>query len=112
MANDPRFEAQLIEVIRRVLRPDTRTVSATGDIALGDDIILVDTTSGAVTLTLPKLDSAYGKIYHIKKTNAGANNLTVDGFSAETIDGATTLVWNTQYLTYTLFAGNSEWHIL
>lgn len=109
---DKRFEAQIIEVIRRVLRPDARSVTATGDIALGDDIVLVATAGGAVTLTLPKLDTAYGKVYHIKKTDASANNVTVDGFGAETIDGAATLVWNTQYLTYTLFGGSSEWHIL
>lgn len=109
---DARFIAQIIEVIRRVLRPDSRTATATGTITLGNDLILVNTTSGAVTLTLPKLDTAYGKIFTIKKTNAGANNVTVDGFASETIDGAATLVWNTQYQTYRLFAGTTEWHIV
>lgn len=109
---DRRFEAQIIEVIRRVLRPDARSVAATGNVELGDDILLVATAAGAVTLTLPKLDSAYGKVYQIKKTDASANNVTVDGFGAETIDGALTLVWNVQYQSFTLFAGSSEWYIL
>ena len=56
-----------------------------------DDIVLGDATGGAFTLTLPTAAGKTGRIYMAKKTDAGANAVTLDGSGAETIDGAATL---------------------
>lgn len=87
----------------------TRAVTAATTITAADALVLVDTTSGAVTVTLPVAAVSAGKRYTVKKTNAGANNVTLDGNGAETIDGAATVVWNTQYLAYTVQSDGATW---
>jgi hypothetical protein len=65
----------------------TTTVSAT-DL---ESVILISTTSGAVTLQLPTTTGASkGRIYFIKKIG-GTNTLTINPSSTTTIDGALTL---------------------
>lgn len=54
-----------------------------------DDVVLVDTTAGAVTIILPSAADGKWQEYVIKKT-AGGNTLTLDGAGGETIDGAAT----------------------
>jgi hypothetical protein len=81
-----------------------RLVTATTTITDSDDLLLVDTTSGAVTVNLPVAGTVLGRRFTVKKTNAGANNVTLDGSGSETIDGAATLAWNTQWQAYTVQA--------
>lgn len=55
-------------------------------------LIAVDTTSGAVTITLPAiagLSLATPFVLAIKKTNAGTNAVTINRSSTDTIDGNT-----------------------
>ncbi len=54
------------------------------------EMLLIDTTSGAITANLPTAVNLLGR--YIKFKNIGTNNLTIDGFSTETIDGSATLV--------------------
>jgi hypothetical protein len=54
------------------------------------EMLLINTTSGAITANLPTAVNLQGR--YIKFKNTGTNNLTIDGFSTETIDGSTTLV--------------------
>lgn len=53
-------------------------------------MLLIDTTSGAITANLPTAVNLQGRYKTFK--NTGTNNLTIDGFSTETIDGSETLV--------------------
>jgi hypothetical protein len=59
----------------------------TADYALGDDIDMVqaDTTSGAITVTLP-LSPKNQRAVRIRKTTSNANTLTVNG-NGNLIDG-------------------------
>jgi trimeric autotransporter adhesin len=59
--------------------------------------ITADTSSGAITINLPDASTVMDRIYYIFSL-AGTNNITVDPFSSQTIDGA---------LTYTITPGNS-----
>jgi hypothetical protein len=81
-----------------------RLVTASGEIFPSDDHITVDTTSGAVTLTLPRAANVRGRIFEIGKINAGANNITVQTQGTDTVDGAASKVWNTQFKTFGLMA--------
>jgi hypothetical protein len=58
-------------------------------------VLLVNTTSGSVTLTLPQAASslASNRIYFIKKVG-GTNTLTIDPAGTSRIDAATTLSTN------------------
>jgi len=104
------LEAEVAAVGR--IGATTRAVTATTTLTAADALLLVDTTSGAVTVNLPAVTSSAGKRFTVKKTNAGANNVTLDGDGSETIDGAATLAWNTQYAAYTVQSDGSVWWIV
>ena len=75
--------------------------------------ILCDATSGAITVNLPAISSVdTGRIYTIKKMDAAANNITIDGNASETIDGATTQTLTTQYERIQIQNSGSEWVII
>lgn len=111
-----RANAQLrrtVEVLDTADRSDLQTVSATGLLSLTFPLttVLVTTSGGNVTLTLPACQTVPGFRLEVKKMTA-ANTLTVDGAASETIDGATTLAWTTQYQSYRLLSTGSEWVIV
>lgn len=76
-----------------------------------DHIILVDSTSGARTITLPPATLA-GQIVRIKRTDASANNSTVSRAGSDTIEGANTVTLAAQYDSVTLIAdGTATWYV-
>lgn len=74
--------------------------------------ILVDASSGNVTVTLPSAVGLSGKIFVIKKTDSSGFQVIVDGDGSETIDGATTATITSQYESITIISNNSNWFIL
>ena len=79
-------------------------------VTITDCAIIVDTTSGDITITLPLVDSApLGRVIEVKKTSSDSNNVILDG--EETIDGAASLSFSTQYAVRQVVAGSSEWHV-
>jgi len=77
-----------------------------------DSIILADATSAAITVTLPPAAESVGKRITVKKIDASANAVTVDGNGSETIDDATTAVISSQYDSICLVSDNTEWWIV
>jgi hypothetical protein len=73
-----------------------------------DDVILGDTTSGNVTLTLPAAASRTGRRYTVIKTVA-ANSLIIDGNGAETISGAATQTLTQRFHALNLVCDGSGW---
>lgn len=61
--------------------------------------LLVDTTGGAVTVTLPLAGSRSGLGLLIKDVsgNAGVNNITINPTVPETVDGLSTIVISNPY---------------
>ena len=94
-----------------VLGPGAYAISTSQTLPEDCRTAIVDTTAGVVTLTLNPVASSLSDIV-VKKINAGANNVVVDGNGAETIDGAATLSWNTQYQSYTLRPALGAWHVI
>jgi hypothetical protein len=82
-------DRHLLDDLERV-----RNVSTSGGINKNDDIVLVDATSGAVSLTLPFASG--GKRVIIIRT-LGANNVTITPQSGETINGAASVVISSSY---------------
>lgn len=75
-----------------------------------DKLILVDATSGAITITLLAAATAgNGFRVAVKKTDSSANAVTIDGNGAETIDGNATTTLSTQYDTDNLICNGSNW---
>lgn len=76
-----------------------------------DKIILVDATSGPVTITLLAAATAgNGFRVVVKKIDSSGNAVTTDGNASETIDGATTSVLATQYDSDNLICDGSNWY--
>lgn len=105
---------QLNIVIRGgiTLRPQVTAVSV--DFDVNADILYVDTTSGAVTVSLPTAADMQDKEIHIKDAigNAAANNITVDAEGSETIDGNSTYVLNVNWENVMLVSNGVEWFVL
>ena len=80
------------------------------DTATSGTKVLLVTASSAITINLP---TAVGNTatYIIKKIS-GANSVTVDAFSTQTIDGGLTAVLNKVYESITLVSDNSNWQII
>lgn len=89
-----------------------RAVTASTTADSNDFLLLCDATSGAITVTLPKVARWTGVQLNIKKTDSSANAVTLDGDGSETIDGATTRAISTQYECLTIFSDGAEWHII
>jgi hypothetical protein len=77
----------------------------------GGKILLVDSTSGDVTVILPAAVNHAGEIVKIKK-NADANNVTIDANSSETIDGSTTIILESPRSAVQLICDGSNWHVM
>jgi hypothetical protein len=87
-------------------------VTASYTMTLNDSIVLVNATAGAITITLPLANECTQKRISIKKTDASANVVTIDGNGAETIDGTATKTLATQYKSYELVASGGAWWIV
>lgn len=79
----------------------------------GRIVILVDaaTAGGNVTVNLP---TAVGNTaeFIVKKIDSGVNTVTIDGSGSETIDGTTTKVIYTQYVSISMVSNNANWFII
>jgi hypothetical protein len=79
-----------------------------------DYYIGIDSTSNAVTLTLPAAATAgTGKTYVIKDESgqAGTNAITIDGDGTETVDGVTSFDISSPYGAAHLYTDGSNWFI-
>jgi hypothetical protein len=87
----------------------TTTYTATSS----DDVITVDGSGGAWTLTLPAAASNTGKVFYIKRTdNTPANAVTIDGNASETIDGSTTYPLYTQNESVVIVSDGTNWQVI
>ena len=75
-------------------------------------LILVDASGGAITVNLLAAATAGdGFRVAVKKVDSSSNNVTIDGNSSETIDGATTLLLDGQYDSVVLVSNGSNWFV-
>jgi len=88
--------------------PKVVTVTSNYNANYGD-IVLVDASSGAVTVTLPSPKA--NAIINIKKIDSSTNVVTIDGNGAN-IDGQASIQITTQYESYTLVSDGSNWWII
>lgn len=78
----------------------------------GNVIWFVDTSGGAVTVTLPDATTvAADTKFTVKRTTAGANALTVNTDGGN-IDGAATKSMPTQYDTFTFVSDGTNYWII
>lgn len=88
----------------------SKTVSYNATIS--DGLILCDATTGPITIGLPSAATAFGKELIVKKTDASANAITVDGNLSEKIDGALTQVISSQWTAVDMICDGNNWFIV
>ena len=76
----------------------------------GITTLLCDTTATGITVVLPTA-AANTAVITIKKT-AAANTLTIAATGAQTIDGAATAAWTSQYESITVVSDGTNWMII
>jgi len=72
------------------------TVTVSTTLGPVDGFVLVDTTAGNITITLPDATTVLGREFTVKRSTAGANTLTVATVSGN-IDGGSTALIPAQY---------------
>lgn len=77
----------------------------------GENVIFCNCTSNSITVNLPTAVSNTG-IFHIKKTDASTNTVTIDGATTETIDGSATAVISVQNVCLTLISDGTNWRLI
>ncbi len=79
-----------------------------------DCIVSVDSTGGAVTITLGSASVAAGKIVVIKDAggSANSNNITIDTEGSETIDGSASTSITSDYGVVRLYSDGTNWFII
>ena len=90
----------------------TLQTSASLNLTSIHDIINCDCTSNSITLNLPQISTiSVGKEYIIHKLDASINNIIIDGYSNETINGYTTINVAFQRSTMNIKNIGTEWII-
>jgi hypothetical protein len=89
-----------------------QTTTTPYTVVVTDRTILIDATAGAKVVDLPTAASSKWRILTIKKIDASANVVTVDGNGAETIDGAATYVLTAQYEAVTVQSDGTTWWVI
>ncbi|HEY0612383.1 MAG TPA: hypothetical protein VGD35_22065 [Chitinophaga sp.] len=79
----------------------------------GDNTILADASSGALTITLPSGSGIGGRIYTIKKIGSGGidKELTITP-SSGTIDGASNYIIYNDWTFVTLQTDGTDWYVI
>lgn len=106
------FVQKVEDNITHLLLPPSAAVTGTYTARELDKVILADATGGAFTVTLPVAETVKGLVLTVKKIDAGANAVTVDGDGSETIDGATTYALSSQYKFVTVYSDGVEWWVI
>tara|TARA_B100000519_G_scaffold177983_1_gene167973 strand:- start:748 stop:1269 length:522 start_codon:yes stop_codon:yes gene_type:complete len=89
-----------------------RTVSANDTLTTNDGIVMLDTSGGAITLTLPAASTIEsGRMFLLKDSgSAGSHAVTVQCASS-TIDGDGSITINENSVGVSLFSDGTNWFI-
>lgn len=90
----------------------TDVATATANVIAAASLTIADAAGGSFTVSLRTAVGITGRRYSIKRINAGANTVTVDGNASETIDGALTKVLGSQYAALEVVSDGANWVIV
>lgn len=97
---------------QNIANPTTKVVSVSAATTISDVksdyVVLVDATSGAITVTLPPAADFEPYKITVKKTDVSANAVTVEGNASETVDGAANTSLASQWDTVTVVSDGSN----
>ena len=105
--------ADRVEYVDSKVSQVASVVEVNGSLSLDNThgIILVDTSAGNITITLPLTSSGVYR-YTIKKVDSSSNSVIVTAQGASSIDGAATLDIDTQYQFSSIINTNTDWFLV
>lgn len=108
------FRALQAAATRQATHVNGTLIAASYTVKPADSIIWVTTSGGAITVTLPPARFNKERMLTVvdRSGNAAANNVTLDGNGAETINGAATFAMNVNRMSITLHCDGTEWYIV
>lgn len=77
----------------------------------GNSLVLVDTSVGGITLTLPLASSMTGRFYEIKKINDNNALVVLSQDSVEALESVTLTTSVSGFAYVNLFSDGSKWHV-
>lgn len=80
-------------------------------LSAANDFVAISATA-STNVTLPPLTGNFGRKFLVKKIDATASIVVLDGNGAETIDGAATRTLSAQYQFIAVIGGVGDWHII
>lgn len=95
------FGAGRIETITSNINLDKRT-----------GVILADASGGAIIITLPPVADSVGREYHIKKIDSSANTITIETPASETIDGESSYVIETPFVSRRIISDSNNYYVI
>ncbi len=111
----PPFLTRELSIVERGIRDSRlrrqRQVSAALALTAQDEIVYVDASGGAVTITLPDVRRFWGYEFRVKKLDASVNAVTLDGDGA-LIDGAATYPLAAQYEVVRVASDGTNWWVV
>lgn len=92
-------------------RISVKKITASYSISLKDNMLLIDSSSSDIVLTLPEASLAAGKVYKVKKIN-DPNLIVINSDSRETIDGELSYIIEYKYQSIELVCDGSQWFVM
>ena len=90
-----------------------RTIAISDGAENNDELLFADATAGAIVVTLPSaVTVGAGKLYTVKKIDAGAFTVTITPAIAETIDADPNVVIVDPWASVTIVSDGSNWFII
>lgn len=89
-----------------------RDISSNHNALATDEIIIVDASSGNVTINLLPLSTLDKKIYTVKRIDNSGNTVTINPDGLETIDDQLTNQVVGQFTSITFVTGTTQWLII
>ena len=89
-----------------------RTLSASATLTSSDNTVLVDTTPGATTITLPAAANIIGRVYTIKKIAGGIDKQLTITPSGGTIEGGANYVIYNDYTYVSVQTDGTNWYVI
>jgi hypothetical protein len=71
-------------------------------------MIFADTTSGSVTIYLPSATTTTGREFIIQRVVAGANPLTIQAYTGETVEGSGSVTLSAAGDTITIISNGTD----
>lgn len=93
-------------VARAMAFPACPVVTEDYDAKPGDGLILANATPDPITITLPDATANPNIVLIVKRTNGGANVVTVEG----TVDGTTDPTLGSQWASITVLSTGGSWY--